>query len=227
MHFGRMLAILGVVLAAVGMLLTSASSAGEAALEQLSQLPDSSFPSGFDTTWTALYNDTAAAAVIFAIAAIAALIAALLPPLGQPLKRLYGLAVATLGDADAQQRTLHRRARPRQVGRLLEALLDSALGLVAGLLGSLKVDLGGEVSQLGHDHDLVGADLHEATGDGEVLLLGTLADAQLTHPQRGQQRGVVRQHTQLASDAGAGDRVDLVRIGLAFGRDDLQQQGHG
>jgi len=92
-----MLAILGVVLAAVGMLLQSASSAGEAALEQLSQLPDLSFPSGFDNTWTALYNDTAVAAVIFAIAAIAALIAALLPPLGQPLKRIYGLAVATLG----------------------------------------------------------------------------------------------------------------------------------
>jgi hypothetical protein len=97
MHFGRMLAILGVVIAAVGLFLKSASSAGEAALEQLSQLPDSSFPSGFDNTWTALYNDTAAAAVIFAIAAIAALGVAFIPPLSQPLTRLYGLAVATLG----------------------------------------------------------------------------------------------------------------------------------
>ena len=96
MHFGRMLTILGVVLAAVGFFLKSASSAGEAALAQLSQV-DPSFPSGFDNTWTALYNDTPAAAIIFAIAAVGALAAALIPPLGSPMKRLYGLATAALG----------------------------------------------------------------------------------------------------------------------------------
>jgi hypothetical protein len=97
MHFGRMLAILGVILAAVGLFLKSASSAGEIVLAQLSQLPDASFPSGFDNTWTALYNDTPAAAVVFAIATVGALAAALIPPLKEPMKRLIGLVAAGLG----------------------------------------------------------------------------------------------------------------------------------
>ena len=97
MHYGRILAVVGVVLAAVGFLLQSASSAGEAALAQLSQLPDSPFPDGFDNTGTALYNDTAWAAVVFAIAAVAALLVALIPPLDKPMARLYGLAAAVLG----------------------------------------------------------------------------------------------------------------------------------
>jgi hypothetical protein len=97
MHFGRILAILGVVVAAVGLFLQSASSAGEAALEQLSQIPDAGFPSGFDNTWTAFYNENSTVAVIFAIAAIAAVAAALIPPLKEAMKRLYGLIVAGLG----------------------------------------------------------------------------------------------------------------------------------
>lgn len=98
MHYGRILAILGVVVAVVGFLLQKASSAGEAVLGQLSQMPDSTFPSTLkENTWSALYNDSAAAAVIYVIAAAAVLIVALWPPLGSPMTRMVGLSVAVLG----------------------------------------------------------------------------------------------------------------------------------
>ena len=97
MHYGRILAVLGVVVAVVGFLLQKASSAGEAALAQLSQV-DPSFPANLDeNTWSALYNDTSVAAIVYAIAAIGVLAAALFPPLGSPMKRLVGLSAAVLG----------------------------------------------------------------------------------------------------------------------------------
>jgi flagellar capping protein FliD len=49
--------------------------------------------------------------------------------------------VSALGDADAQERALHLRASTRQVGRLIEAGLDGALGVVARFLGRLEIDL--------------------------------------------------------------------------------------
>lgn len=98
MHYGRILAVLGVVVAAVGFLIKKASSAGEAALAQLSQIPDSPFPENLDeNTWSALHNDTAAAAIVYAIAAVAVLVAALYPPLKDPMKRLIALSVTVLG----------------------------------------------------------------------------------------------------------------------------------
>ena len=47
--------------------------------------------------------------------------------------RARTLAVAALGDADAQQRALQRGAGAGQVGRLLEALCERPLGLAARL----------------------------------------------------------------------------------------------
>lgn len=97
MHYGRLLAILGVILGGVGLVLKKASSDGEEALAQLSQANPDLPPDLAETTWSALYNDTAAAAIIFAIAGIAALIVAFIPPLSKPLGRLYGLVAAALG----------------------------------------------------------------------------------------------------------------------------------
>jgi hypothetical protein len=93
MHYTRILSIVGVLLAVWGALVVSASSAGEAALEQLSQLNDA-FPDGFDNTITALYNDTAWAAVVYGVAAAVVVILAVLPPLREPMtKALSGVAV--------------------------------------------------------------------------------------------------------------------------------------
>ena len=97
MHYGRILAVLGVVVSAIGFLLKKASSEGEAALAQLSQV-NPAFPENLDeNTWSAFYNDTAWAAVVYLIAAVGVLAAALFPPLNEPMKRLIGLSVAVLG----------------------------------------------------------------------------------------------------------------------------------
>lgn len=97
MHYGRILAVVGVIVGVVGFMLKKASSAGEEFLGPLSQA-NPAFPSSLDeNTWSALYNDTAAAAVVFAIAMVAVLAAALIPPLKEPMKRLIGLSVAVLG----------------------------------------------------------------------------------------------------------------------------------
>ena len=97
MHYGRILILIGAVGAVIGFLLTSASSAGEEALVLLNQADPASWPSGFSSTWTALYIDTAWAAIVYAIGLVGALIIAFMPPLDQAVKRLYGLAAAVLG----------------------------------------------------------------------------------------------------------------------------------
>ncbi len=96
MHIGRILALLGVVVGAVGFVLKSATSAGDVVLPALNQA-DPAFPSGFDNTWTALYNDTAWAAIVFALLALGSLAIALIPPLGDSMKRIYGLSASTFG----------------------------------------------------------------------------------------------------------------------------------
>ena len=159
MHYGRILAVVGVVLAAVGFLLQSASSAGEAALAQLSQVnPD--FPDGFDNTWTALYNDTAWAAIVFAIAGVASLLVALIPPLDRPMARLYGLAASVLGvlmlvigifatmgamdDADTLEAGF---AQAAAAGAIPEAYtVDIGWGWYLLVLAGILVAIGGVVS---------------------------------------------------------------------------------
>ena len=98
MHYGRIVALVGVLLGAVGMFLKKASSDGEAALAQLSQIPDSPFPEDLaENTWTALYNDTAWAAIVFAIASIAVLLVVFMPPIKMPLRFLYAITAAVMG----------------------------------------------------------------------------------------------------------------------------------
>jgi uncharacterized protein YhhL (DUF1145 family) len=97
MHYGRIFAIVGVVFAAIGFLLQSASSSAESIMTSLNEATQGAIPVGFDNTWTALYDDTAWAAVVFALAMLGALIVALVPPFDQPMSRLYGLVAATLG----------------------------------------------------------------------------------------------------------------------------------
>ncbi|HEY5488515.1 MAG TPA: hypothetical protein VIK00_01645, partial [Candidatus Limnocylindrales bacterium] len=131
-----------------------------------------------------------------------------------------------LGDPDPKQRLLQRRSCTSHVGRLLEALRQRALRLPSCFHGQLEIDLGSDVSRLGHDHDLVRTNLQESSGDGEVFLLAMAPDAQLTDSQRGQQRRVVRQDAQLAFDAGAYNRVDLVGKELPFWSHYLEKEGH-
>lgn len=96
MHYGRIVVVVGAVLGAIGFIPKSASSNGEELLPALSQASDA-FPSGFDATFTALYNDTAAAAVIYLIAAIAALGTTFMPPFEEAMNRLMALTASVLG----------------------------------------------------------------------------------------------------------------------------------
>src|SRR4029079_7716543 len=62
--------------------------------------------------------------------------------------------------------------------------------------------------------------------DRERLLLAALPDQQLADPEDRDERRVVRQGAELALDAGQLDAVDLVAVGQALGRDDLELERH-
>ncbi len=70
--------------------------------------------------------------------------------------------MSPLRDADPQQGLLEGGPGGGQVGALVIAALERALRLTTSLAGPLQVDLRGEVGGLGHDDDLVRADLDEA-----------------------------------------------------------------
>jgi hypothetical protein len=105
MHMGRIITIIGAILAIVAMFIQKASSAGEDALARLSQIPGSEFPGGIngfpadlnENTISALYNDTSWAAILFGIAAIVAFVVAVLPPLKDPMKRPLAITATAMG----------------------------------------------------------------------------------------------------------------------------------
>jgi hypothetical protein len=105
MHMGRIITIIGSVIAVVAMLVKKASSEGEAALAQLSQIPGSEFPDGVngfpadldENTIVALYNDTNWAAIVFGLAAIVAFVVAVLPPIKDAMKRPYAITATVMG----------------------------------------------------------------------------------------------------------------------------------
>ena len=68
---------------------------------------------------------------------------------------------------------------------------EDVLGLAAGPLGPLEVDLRGQVGGLGQDHDPIRANLQEAAEDGELLLLAAALEAQdaLAEQRRSAARG--------------------------------------
>src|SRR5262249_1180378 len=136
-------------------------------------------------------------------------------------------AMTTFGDADAQQRLLELGARAGQVDGVGAGSLERPFRLAPRLLRPLEVDLARHVGRLGHHDDAVGPDLEEPADDRERLLAAALADAQLPDAEHRDERRMVRQHPELALRAGQLDRIDRVRVGQAFRRDDLEHQRHG
>lgn len=97
MHMGRILTIIGSVIAIAAMFIKKASSEGEAALAQLSQA-NPAFPADLDeNTITALYNDTNWAAIAYGVAALVAFVVAVLPPLKDPMKRSLAITASIMG----------------------------------------------------------------------------------------------------------------------------------
>ena len=136
------------------------------------------------------------------------------------------LAVATLRKPLPEERLLEGGAGHRQVGTLVVTGLERLLSLAACLLGLLEIDLGGHVRRLGEDDHLRRQDLEEAADDRERLLGAALADPQLANTERRDERGVVRQDAELALDPRQLHGVDLVRVGEALRRHDLQLEWH-
>ena len=169
MHYGRILAVVGVVVAFVGFLLKSAISAGDAVMPALHQANDA-IPEVFNNTWTALYDDTNWAAIVFALAGIASIAVALIPPMDKPMARLYGLAASVLGvvmlaigivstlgamdDADSLQAAFAQAAAG---GAIPEAYTVSiGFGWYLLILGGALVAIGGVVSLIARpDEDAI------------------------------------------------------------------------
>lgn len=96
-HYGRIIAIVGVVLAAVGLFLKSASSGAEALMGDLNAATDGAIPAGFDSVWTSIYDDKAWAAILLAVVLVGILVFSLMPPIKEPLARSGGLFLTILG----------------------------------------------------------------------------------------------------------------------------------
>jgi uncharacterized membrane protein HdeD (DUF308 family) len=97
MHMGRIITIVGAVIAVIAMFIKKASSEGEAALAALSQA-NPAFPADLDeNTLVALYNDTNWAAIVFGIAAIVALVVAVMPPVKDTMKRSLAITATVMG----------------------------------------------------------------------------------------------------------------------------------
>lgn len=159
MHYTRIVALVGGIVAAVALFLKSASSDAGDVLAQLSQANEA-FPSGFDNIWTAIYDDKSWAAILFAIAIVGAIALVLMPPVREALSRtpssvlaLAGIAasaIAVIAMMDAIDKVDALNAGFQQVfdGGLVPALFSSSLGFGWYLLvgGSLLVAIAGVVS---------------------------------------------------------------------------------
>jgi hypothetical protein len=94
---GRIITIVGSVIAVAALFIQKASSAGEEALERLSQA-NPNFPADLnENTIVALYNDTAWAAIVFGIAAVVAFVVAVMPPIKEPMKRVLAITASAMG----------------------------------------------------------------------------------------------------------------------------------
>lgn len=106
LHYSRIVGLVGVVVAAIGLLMQSASSAAEEAIpggdgttfmEATSAATEGAVPSSFDNVWGAIYNEMAAAGVILALALLIIVALAFVPPMKEVPNRMYSLVLVIVG----------------------------------------------------------------------------------------------------------------------------------
>jgi hypothetical protein len=103
------------------------------------------------------------------------------------------------GHLQADERPLQRNRGALEVdigpacGPFVQALFRPAFGA----LGPLDIDLFRHLGRLGQNADFVGRDLGVTPGDGQVAPLGPDPVGELPHAQRGEERGVTREHAEL------------------------------
>jgi hypothetical protein len=106
LHYSRIVGLVGVVLAAIGLLMQSASSAAEEAIpggdgttfmQATSSATGGAVPSSFDNVWGAIYGELAVAGIILALALIAIVALAFMPPMNEVPNRMYSLVLIIVG----------------------------------------------------------------------------------------------------------------------------------
>jgi hypothetical protein len=106
LHYSRIVGLVGVVLAAIGLLMQSASSAAEDAIpggdgttfmQATSGATDGAVPSSFDNVWGAIYGELAVGGIILALALIAIVALAFMPPMKAVPNRMYSLVLIIVG----------------------------------------------------------------------------------------------------------------------------------
>jgi hypothetical protein len=133
-----------------------------------------------------------------------------------------GAATPPLADADAHERALQRRARPRLIGGRQDSALKGLLRALARLLRTLRIDLLGWLGRLGQDDDAIRAHVHEAAEYGEDLFDAAFLHSELSGTERGEERCVVRQDPEVPLAPGRDDHVDVVLVDASFRSDDLE-----
>ena len=135
-------------------------------------------------------------------------------------------ACPTLGEADADERSLEGRPRKREIGRLHETAFEDVFGLAASPLCPFQIDLRGHVCHLGQDHDAVRSNLEEAAEDGVLYLLPAGLDAKHALTEGRDQRGMVREDAKLAFAARDDDLVHVPFEGPFLRCDDFEVKRH-
>ena len=135
MHMSRILALVGVVVAVVGLQLKSLVNAGAEALAELSQaLPQIPIPIEIPTIWGGL--DTTVQIVVAILLAVIVVLA-FWPPLKQPQSRLSA-AITTLAGVGFLVFTVVKLLETQDDASALQAVFDQAKA--AGVLPSALED---------------------------------------------------------------------------------------
>jgi hypothetical protein len=106
LHYSRIVGLVGVVIATIGLLLQSASSGAEAEvpgtggatfMEITSVATGGAVPASFDSVWGAIYNELAVAGIILALALLIIVALAFVPPMQDTPNRMYSLVLMIVG----------------------------------------------------------------------------------------------------------------------------------
>jgi len=106
LHYSRIVGLVGVVVAIIGLLMQSASSSAEDAIpggdgttfmEATSAASEGVLPASFDNVWGAIYDEMAAAGVVLALALLIIVALAFVPPMNAVPNRMYSLVLTIVG----------------------------------------------------------------------------------------------------------------------------------
>lgn len=167
MHYGRIVAVLGVVVTAVGLFLKSASSAAEDLMPALNEATGGAVPAEFTNVWTGIYDDKSWAAIVLAIALVAVLGLAFMPQLKDAWSRMNGLVAVVLGvviiviggvatksaldDADALAEAFGGLAAAGQIPEAYAVSLG--IGWVLLIVGGALAAIGGVLSLMARPNE--------------------------------------------------------------------------